>query len=153
MNHGRFCSVFENLAGQWLLRRVVSDGARFEGSALFEPLCSDQLLLRESGELVLAGGRRHQASNCWRWRLAGEAHLEVHFAGRNALYHSLALRREAGGWFGSACHPCGVDRYEASYEIGQDRIGIVHRIAGPRKCLTVNADFARADGWRDNRRN
>lgn len=138
-NAESFATLFPNFVGSWRLRRRVSNGARFVGTAQFCEADTGSLTLRETGMLRLEAGQPVQAFRDWQWLHTGPRLLEVRYppqAGGGA-YHKVVLchrrRGKVSEWYGEASHSCGADTYQGFYRLNSRRLLICHQVNGPQK--------------------
>lgn len=130
------------LTGGWRLDRRIRDrrtglDGRFEGVARFVPEGPD-LRGVETGRLTL-GGHAGEAEQVYVYAFPEPGRAEVRFRDGRP-FHDLDLR--SGRW--RAVHPCGADLYRGRFRAcGPDAWGMVWRVAGPRKALSIASRFRR----------
>ncbi|MGI9401018.1 MAG: DUF6314 family protein [Rhizobiaceae bacterium] len=144
-----FHNFFAGLSGEWQLNRQISNGTRFEGSALFSRKSEFSHCLEEKGQLFLQQYNTMNAMRQWQWIWSKEGHLDVKYPverGGDSYHHvELVLSDTSAGLSleGEAIHYCGNDIYAGSYRLAQDRLKISHEISGPNKNLIVDSRYTR----------
>ena len=132
------------LAGPWVLRRAVDNGASMIGAATFIDCGDGRFDYAEHGVLTLADGHRLDAMRRYRFEPSGDG-FNVWFAGCPALlFHRVAVRPAGSKLVGNARHLCGDDLYESRYELRADgSFSVCHAVAGPRKRYAIDTDYTR----------
>jgi hypothetical protein len=136
--------VLGSLAGSWLLRRSVDNGASMLGTASFAERGEGQFDYRERGQMRLADGqmvdgeRRYIFQEC-------DGGFRVLFAGSPPrLFHRIVLNRTGPCLVGSGVHICSEDRYDSRYQFRSDGTFVVqHAVNGPHKRYAIDTRYSR----------
>ena len=136
--------LFRAFNGEWKLERIASTGERFQGAARFIQKESNCFRLEEFGKLHLVNGTIVASSRTWYWKMQRSGRMDILFDEIPLrLYHSLALRQEPLGFSAHDTHLCGDDKYDGSYEFGENRIGVLLSVHGPNKDYVLKTVFTR----------
>jgi hypothetical protein len=136
--------VLGSLAGPWLLRRSIDNGASMNGTATIANRGDGRFDYHERGELRLPGGhtvdgeRRYIFAEC-------DGGFSVLFAETPPrLFHRVVLRSAGPHLIGRGKHLCGEDRYDSRYEFHSDGSFVVeHAVHGPRKRYAITTRYSR----------
>jgi hypothetical protein len=140
------------LRGAWRVHRRIVDhrldvAGEFRGSASFEDDDAGDLIYTERGELRF-GGHRGPATRSLRYRVRGDAVLDVRFADGRDFYR---LEVSGGRWH--ATHPCRADLYTVTGAItGPDGFTEHWHTTGPATDYDLFTDYTRRTGPRPFRR-
>jgi hypothetical protein len=142
---GTFARLFAELAGEWRLQKTFSDGSRFSGHAIFDPIRRNAHAMNEKGVLTLPDGNSLAASRQWDWFLDEDGSLAIAYPADQggSLYHRLIPKGSDGAFSGGASHLCAADNYDAEYRFDRASIVIDHRVKGPKKDYRIEALFTR----------
>ena len=137
-------NVLSSLAGSWLFRRSVDNGASMIGTATITSRGDGQFDYHERGELRLPDGQT-VAGEC-RYPFAECAGgFSVLFAETPPrLFHRIVLHGIGPRLIGDGTHLCSADRYDSRYEFRFDGSFVVqHAVHGPRKRYTITTRYWR----------
>lgn len=128
-------SCIHGLTGIWRFSRVIDNGARMEGTAVFTPRPDGWLHYREDGTMRLPSGQTFEAYRSYFYApLAGG--FAVYFDETPPetpprLFHEIRLGDDLTG---QAPHQCAADLYESEYRFQPDgSFTVVHAVSGPKK--------------------
>lgn len=131
-----------DFAGTWRFERQVVArvglDANVTGIARYEAQGAD-LILRETGTMVLPDGGRFEAAQTYIWRAGAAGQIDVFFAdGR--VFHSFS----PGAEHPVAHHFCDPDDYDVVYGFsGPDVFSTVWTVKGPRKDYVSRSHYSR----------
>lgn len=142
---GTFARLFAELAGEWRLEKIFSDGSAFSGRARFDPSGRNAHSMSETGLLKLPDGNSLSASRQWDWFLDEHGSLAIAYPADQggAIYHRFMPIAGEGVFAGSASHLCAADTYQADYRFEEGVIVIDHRVRGPKKDYAIRAVMRR----------
>ena len=135
--------ILEQLAGRWMLERIINDGSRFTGQAVFTPE-DNQLNYREDGTLQLANGQRSKAYREYLYRAAFDGFTVWFPDSPPRLFQTVTLSKKSDVWSGQAQHDCPPDTYDSRYVFAPDSsFCISHAVQGPRKAYRMVGTYQR----------
>jgi hypothetical protein len=136
--------ILGSLAGSWLLRRSIDNGASMSGSATIVRQDDGCFAYHERGRLRLTDGQQIDAERRYVFEEC-DGGFDVLFAENPPrLFHRIVLDRSGSGLVGEGMHLCGNDRYDSRYRFEADgTFTIEHAVSGPRKRYTMETLYTR----------
>jgi hypothetical protein len=136
-------SCIQGLKGSWRFTRLIDNGARMEGLAVFTPRADGWLHYREDGTMRLPDGQTFEAYRSYLY-----APMAVGFAvyfdeDPPRLFHEITLSDDLTG---RAPHQCSADLYESEYRFLEDgSFTVVHAVTGPKKSYRMETFYRRSE--------
>ena len=139
-------AVFENLAGDWVLKRRIPGIAGMQGKAHVVQLGTGHLRYVEQGCLKLKNGQSFHASRSYLFKALGDGFAVYYDQPLDRLFQEVRLTPLLGGHLtGMAEHCCPPDRYRSRYTFRSDGcFYITHCVTGPSKSYRSFSRFSRA---------
>lgn len=141
--------VFRFLEGEWRVRREFkgSYGGEFSGQATFEPQTDEPSAYKygEQGELTDAEGKRFDARQRYRYRLAeGQVQVLKQEDSDWIVMHKLDFVMENDVATSAHIHLCGQDNYATVYRIDFSGFWKVsYTVNGPKKDYSISTVYDR----------
>ena len=163
-------AIFQNLKGNWHLKRALNSvlpgfpSGVFEGTASFTPRKPGELLYAEHGELKTESGFTLKANRKYIYKYnADEDKISAWFVQEETkqnegkeeidyLFYDLEMEQLKEGWIGKGDHLCNMDMYWAYYDFrpakaamegAMDVFGIRYKVKGPDKDYTSDTAYQR----------
>jgi len=136
--------ILRSLAGSWLLRRTIDNGASLSGSATIVRQDDGCFAYHERGRLRLTDGQKIDGERRYLFE-ACDGGFSVLFAeSPPRLFHRIVLDRSGSSLLGRGMHLCGDDRYDSRYQFDADgSFTIEHAVSGPRKRYRIQTLYTR----------
>ncbi|WBU64963.1 DUF6314 family protein [Paracoccus aerodenitrificans] len=127
--------LLSRFLGRWRLRRDISTGARFEGTALISR-SGQGAAYAEEGQLLLPGQVQLRATRDFIWRQ--EAGVIAVFFPDGRFFHSF----DPDAPTPRARHHCAPDIYDVAYDFsGWPVWSSVWHVEGPRKSYVIRSVY------------
>ncbi len=138
--------LFDGFSGQWDIVRTISNGARFEGSAIFTPETDNVLQYLERGILKTADDNALESYRCFTYGLK-DAEIQIFFKDpiRNgALYVALRPQKTGNHFVASDRHDCGDDHYWHTVKwLSASAFHTDIRVKGPQKDYAMQTVYSK----------
>ena len=137
--------IFNALIGQWMLKRIITPGGVFEGTATFARVSEGVLNYKEEGLFTLDNGNKLNPTKSYQWCLE-EGSIVVYFndgVTKGQRFHELEFISNASAM---AKHLCSPDTYDSQYSFSDmpQRFTITHVVEGPEKDYTSVSAFTKS---------